>query len=91
MINRSTILGLASEADNRPLRDLLLTVAGMLDADGKVIEPPDENETWDAISSPAGCYGKGLALSRRATEVYPPRAKVGPSASPPRPRKKEVA
>lgn len=81
MINRKAILDLASEAapDNRPLRDLLLTVAGMLAPDGTVTGEPEGRERWADISDVTGCYGKGLTLSRRATEVYPPRPAVKPA------------
>lgn len=80
MISRKTILDLASEAahDNRPLHDLLLTVAGMLAPNGAVTGEPDEGTRWKDVSAVTGCYGKGLTLSRRATEVFPPRAAVKP-------------
>lgn len=75
-VNRKTILDLAAQAtDNKPLHDLLLTVAGMIDGDGRV-STPDDHERWGEIAGPSGAFGRGLMLSRNRSEVYPPWPKV---------------
>lgn len=66
MTDRAAILDLADRAGaerNRPLRDLLLVVAGMCRGDGKVVDWPEETTRWHDVAGPHGPYGVGLALS----------------------------
>jgi hypothetical protein len=63
VITRNTILDLANQAaqeNNRPLRELLLTVAGMLDMDGDVVVEPEPNQRWVDVFDVTGAYGVGL-------------------------------
>jgi hypothetical protein len=63
MITRTTILDLANQAaqeNNDRLRNLLLTVAGMLSSNGTVVSEPGLDEKWQKVSGCEGAYGRGL-------------------------------
>lgn len=65
MITRDTILDLAQQASsehNHKLGDLLLTVAGMLETDGRASGLPDLNELWRDVYGCQGAFGRGLAF-----------------------------
>jgi hypothetical protein len=79
MITRTTILDLADRAElesNGRLRNLLLTVAGMLDARGKVVSEPSPGDNWGRVSGHDGSHGLGLLYlqnrSRRLDIKAPP-------------------
>jgi len=65
-VDRGTILDLAVRAGthgNRPLGELLLTVAGMLRADGRVDAVPDPTTPWEEVFDPRGPLGVGMTLA----------------------------